>query len=82
MVGVAVKVTEPPVQIEVLVAFMLTVGTTVVAVTGMALLVAVVGVAQGSSEVRITVTTSPSASVVVAKVEPVSPVTSVPLICH
>ena len=65
MVGVAVKVTEPPTQIDVVVDVIDTAGTTVVAVIGIALLVAVTGVAQGSLEVMITVTISPSASVVV-----------------
>ena len=82
MVGVAVKVTEPPAQIEVVVEVIFTAGTTVVAVIGIALLVAVAGVAHGSSDVSITVTISPSASVVVVNVDVVSPVTSVPLICH
>ena len=61
---------------------MLTVGTTVVAVIGMALLVAVAGLAQGSLEVMMTVTTSPSARVVVVNVSLVAPATLVPLICH
>ena len=65
MVGVAVKVTEPPTQIEVVLAAIVTAGVTVVAVMGIALLVAVAGVAQGSLEVMITVTISPSARVVV-----------------
>ena len=65
MVGVAVKVTEPPAQIEVVVDVIDTAGTTVVAVMGIALLAAVTGAAQGSLEVMITVTISPSASVVV-----------------
>ena len=80
--GVAVKVTDPPLQIEVLVEVMLTVGTTVVAVIGMALLVAVAGLAQGSLDVMITVTISPSARVVEVNVSLVAPVTLVPLICH
>jgi len=61
---------------------MLTVGTTVVAVIGMALLVAVAGLAQGSVEVMITVTTSPSARIEEVNVAPVAPATLVPLICH
>ena len=56
-------------------------GVTVVAVIGIALLVAVAGVAQGSLEVMITVTTSPLASVVVVNVAAVYR-TSTPLICH
>ena len=65
MVGVAVKVTEPPAQMEVVVDVIDTAGTTVVAVMGIALLVAVAGEAHGSLEVMITVTISPSARVVV-----------------
>ena len=65
LVGVAVKVTEPPTQMEVVLAAIVTEGVTVVAVMGIALLVAVAGAAQGSLEVMITVTISPSASVVV-----------------
>ena len=61
---------------------MLTVGTTVVAVIGMALLVAVAGLAQGSVEVMITVTTSPSARIEEVNVSLVAPATLVPLICH
>ena len=74
--------TDPPEHIDVLVEVMLTVGTTVVAVTGMALLVAVAGLAQGSFEVMITVIISPSASVVEVNVSLVAPATLVPLICH
>ena len=65
MVGVAVKVTEPPTQMEVELAAIVTEGVTVVAVIGIALLFAVSGVAHGSLEVMITVTISPSARVVV-----------------
>ena len=61
---------------------MLTVGTTVVAVIVIALLVAVAGLAQGSLEVMITDTTSPSARAVDVNVAPVAPATLVPLICH
>ena len=74
--------TDPPLQIDVLVEVMLTVGTTVVAVTGMALLVAVAGLAQGSLDVMITVTMSPSASVEEVNDSLVAPATLVPLICH
>ena len=63
--GVAVKVTDPPTQIEVVVEEMDTAGTTVVAVIVIALLVAVSGLAQGSLLVMITVTISPLTSVVV-----------------
>ena len=74
--------TDPPLQMDVLVEVILTLGVTVVAVIGMALLVAVAGLAQGSLEVMITVTTSPSASVVEVNVALVAPATLVPLICH
>ena len=82
LTGVAVKVTEPPEQIEVELAAIVTDGVTDVAAIGMALLLAVAGVAQGSLEVMITVITSPSARVVDVKVTPVAPATVVPLICH
>jgi len=55
----------PPAHIEVELAAIVTDGTIDVAAIGMALLVAVAGVAHGSLEAMITVTTSPSASVVV-----------------
>ena len=61
---------------------MFIVGTTVVAVIGMVLLVAVAGLAQGSLEVMITVTTSPSARVEEVNVALVEPATLVPLTCH
>ena len=61
---------------------MLTVGTTVVAVIVMPLLVAVAGLAQGSVEVMITVTASPSARIEEVNVALVAPATLVPLICH
>ena len=82
LVGVAVKVTEPPEQIEVELAAMVTEGTTEVAAMGMALLVAVAGLAQASLEVMMTVTMSPSARVEEVNVAMVAPATLVPLICH
>ena len=82
LTDVAVNVTDPPLQIEVVVEIILTVGTTVVAVIGIALLVAVAGVAQGSLEVMITVTTSPSARVVEVNVASVASAILIPLICH
>ena len=82
MVGVAVKVTEVPVQIEVLLAAIVTEGVTEAAVIVMALLVAVTGFAQGSLLIITTVTTSPLESVVLVKVAPVCPGTFTPLICH
>ena len=72
----------PPKQIVVVVDIIDTVGVTVDAVIGIALLVAVAGVAHGSLLVITTVTTSPFASVVVVNVDAVSPGTVVPFICH
>jgi hypothetical protein len=68
-VGVAVKVTELPLQIEVLLAAMVTDGLTELVVIVTALLFTVAGLAQGSLLVIDTVTTSALASVVVVKVE-------------
>ena len=82
MVGVAVNVTVPPPQIEVLLAVMDTDGVTVVVVIVIAELVAVVGFAQGSLLVSFTDTASPLASVDVTKVEAVCPATFTPLIIH
>ena len=82
MVGVAVNVTEPPVQIEVVLAVMVTDGVTAVVVIVIVLLVAVVGLAQGSLLVIITDTTLPLARVDVLKVEAVCPATFTPLIIH
>ena len=82
MVGVAVNVTEPPLQIEVLLAVMDTDGVTEVVVIVIDVLVAVVGFAQGSLLVIITDTVLPLASVDVLKVEAVCPATFTPLIIH
>ena len=82
MVGVAVKVTAPPLQIEVLLAAMVTEGVTDVVVIVIGLLVDIVGLAQGSLLVINTVTTLPLASVDVIKVEAVCPATFTPLIIH
>ena len=82
MVGVAVNVTEPPLHIEVLVDVMFTDGVTDVVVMVIGLLVAVVGLAQGSLLVIITVTIFPLARVDVIKVEAVCPATFTPLIIH
>ena len=82
MVGVAVKVTELPLQIEVLLAAMVTEGLTELVVIVTALLFTVAGLAQGSLLVIDTVTTSALASVVVVKVEVVCPATFTPLIIH
>ena len=82
MVGVAVNVTEPPVQIEVVLEAIDTEGTTAVVVIVIALLVAVTGFAQGSLLLIVTVTISPLFKVVVVKVEDVCPATFTPLIFH
>jgi len=82
LTGVAVKVTDPPVQTEVVLAAIVTDGVTVVTVTVIGLLVSVVGLAQGSLEVMMTETISLLASVVEVNVALVAPGTLVPLICH
>jgi hypothetical protein len=79
---VAVNVTEPPLQIEVLLAFIVTDGVTDVVVIVIGLLVAVVGLAQGSLLVIITDTILPLARVDVINVEVVCPATFTPLIIH
>ena len=82
MVGVAVNVTEPPLHIEVVLDVMVTDGVTEVVVIVIGLLVAVVGLAQGSLLVIITDTVFPLARVDVVKVEAVWPATFTPLIIH
>ena len=82
MVGVAVNVTEPPLQIEVVLDVMDTDGVTDVVVTVIGLLVAVVGLAQGSLLVIITDTILPLVRVDVINVEVVCPATFTPLIIH
>ena len=82
MVGVAVNVTEPPLHIEVLLDVIVTDGVTDVVVIVIGLLVAVIGLAQGSLLVIITDTTFPLASVDVIKLEAVCPATFTPLIIH
>ena len=82
MVGVAVKVTAPPLQIEVLLAAMVTEGVTDVVVIVIGLLVDIVGLAQGSLLIIFTDITLPLASVDVIKVEAVCPGTFTPLIIH
>ena len=78
----AVKVTEPPLHIEVVVDVMVTDRVTDVVVIVIGLLVAVVGFAQGSLLVIITDTILPLARVDVIKVEVVCPATFTPLIIH
>ena len=82
MVGVAVNVTEPPLHIEEVLAVIVTDGVTDVVVIVIRLLVAVLGLAQGSLLVIITDTTFPLASVDVVKVGAVCPATFTPLIIH
>ena len=82
MVGVAVNVTDPPVQIEVVLAVIDTDGVTEVVVMLTELLVAVAVLAQGSLLVITTVTVFPLARDEVVKVEAVCPATFTPLIIH
>ena len=82
MVGVAVNVTELPLHIEAGFDVMVTDGVTDVVVIVIGLLVAVVGLAQGSLLVIITDTILPFARVDEIKVEDVCPVTFTPLIIH
>ena len=81
-VGVAVKVTEPPLHIEVVLAAMDMDGVTAVVVILIGVLVAVVGFAHGSLLVIFTDTASPVASVDTVKVEAVWPDTFTPFIIH
>ena len=78
----AVNVTEPPLHIEVVLDVMVTDGTTDVVVIVIGLLVATVGLAQGSLLVIITDTIFPLARVDVIKVAVVCPATFTPLIIH
>ena len=78
----AVNVTEPPLQIDVVLAVMDTEGVTDVAVMVIGLLVAVVGLAQGSLLVITTVITSPLANEVDVKVDAVCPAAFTPFIFH
>ena len=78
----AVKLTEPPLHIEVVLAVMDTDGVTVVVVIVIGVLVAVAGFAHGSLLVILTDTASPFASVDVVKVEAVCPAIFTPLISH
>ena len=82
MIGVAVNVTDPPVQIDVVLETIDTDGITNVAVTVIGLLVAVTGLAQGSLLLIVTVTTSPLFNVVVVKIDAVCPVTFTPFTFH
>ena len=82
MVGVAVNITEPPLQIEVVLDVMLTDGATDVVVIVIGLLVAVAGLAQGSLLIIITDTIFPLERVDVVNVEVVCPATFTPLIIH
>ena len=82
MVGVAVNVTAPPLQIEMLLAVIDTAGVTDVVVIVIELLVAVAALAHGSLLVIVADTMLPLASVDVIKVEAVCPGTFTPLIFH
>ena len=81
MVGAAVNVTEVPLQIDVVLAAILTLGSTLVDVMVTGLLVAVGVDAQARLLVMITVTTSPSFNVVVVNLSESVPL-STPLTCH
>ena len=76
------NVTEPPLQIEVVVAVTDTDAVTEVVVIVTAVLVAVIGFAHGSLLVICTDIASPLVSVDVVKVEAVCPATFTPLIIH
>ena len=78
----AVKVTEPPLHIEVVVDVMVTDRVTDVVVIAIELLVAMVGLAHGSLLIIITDTKLPLARVAVVNVEAVCPATFTPLIIH
>ena len=80
--GVAVNVTDPPVQIDVVLEVIDTEGTTDVAVIVIGLLAAVTGLAHGSLLLIVTVITSPLFNVVAVKVAAVCPVTFTPLTFH
>ena len=82
MVGMAANVTEPPLHIEVVVDVMVTDGVTDVVVIVIGLLVAVVGLAQGSLLVITTDTIFPLVRLVVVKVGAVCPATFTPFIIH
>jgi hypothetical protein len=82
LVGVAVNVTEPPVQIEVVLAAIDTDGITVVVVMPTELLVAIKGLAQGSLLVITTAIILPFARVDEVKADAVCPATFTPFIIH
>ena len=81
MVGLAVKVTEVPSQIDVVLAEMVTSGSTLVDVMVIGLLSAVGVDTQARSLVMITVTTSPSCKLFVVNLS-LSVPASTPLTCH
>ena len=82
MIGLAVNVTDPPLQIEIVFDAIDTEGTTAAVVIVIPLLVAVTGFAHGSLLLIVTVTTSPLFKVVVVKVAAVCPAAFIPLIFH
>jgi hypothetical protein len=82
LVGLAVKVTGPPKQLEVELALIDTAGITEPAVMFIVLLVAVVGFAQGALLVITTLTASPLTIDEVVKTAEVCPATFTPLIFH
>ena len=80
--GVAVNVTDPPAQIEVVLEAIDTDGITNVALTVIGLLDAITGLAHGSLLLIVTVTTSPLFNVVVVKIDVVCPIIFTPFIFH
>ena len=79
--GVALKVTDAPAQIDVEDALMATDGVTEPAVIVIGVLVAVKGLAQAAVDVMITVTWSPLFKLFVINVEALVPVFT-PFTCH
>ena len=82
LVGLAVNVILPPEQTDVELGVTDTDGVTEVVVMFIGLLVAVVGLAQGSLLVITTVTASPLLSDEVVKIDDVCPATFTPFIFH
>ena len=82
MVGVAVKVTDPPEQMDAVAGVIDTDGVTLPTLTVTSLLVAVAGLAHGSLLVSTTFTLSLLLRVVVVKVDDVCPGTFTPFTIH
>ena len=82
MVTIVMNITDPPPHMEVVLDVMVTDGVTDAVEIVIGLLVAVIGLAQGSLLVISTDTIFPLASVDVLKDEDVCPATFTPLIIH